>query len=261
MESFNPTLIPASPTGPTMKIPRATALLVGCLVLLQGADFLLTWKLLASPDVYESNPVALAILRQHGWSGLCLFKLGCTAVIVAAALLLRRRRPSAGAWLLVGCCCVMVAVAGYSLTLLPDAHQSQQEWAEIKKENDQITSRLETVKRFLVARRAICRKLLGCRVSLSEAIGEMCLCIEEHRAGLSECLLARLPATDQPRRLAAYLLFNAEQIVKDYPSLAAGLPALRRQAARYLGGRDTEAPLVIVREGGIVTALVTDPAR
>jgi hypothetical protein len=242
-----------------MKLSRSHAALVGCLVVLQGADFILTWKLLSSPDVYEANPLALAILRRHGWVGLSLFKLGCTAVIITSALLLNRRRPTVSAWLLAGCCSLLTAVAGYSLALLGDANQTKQELARIAKKNDQIDERLQAVKRFLVARRAICRDLLEERIELPEALGELSRCIEEHRDGLSECLAETLPSADQPTRLAGYLVFHTEMAVRESPSLQERLPGLRRQAANYLGRRGSKAPLVISGRGGMVTALAAHP--
>ena len=75
-----------------MKHPRwSPVVLAGCFVLLQGADLYLTRQLLPRPDVHEANPLALAVLDRHGWPGVAVFKVACTAV----ALTLGRDTASA----------------------------------------------------------------------------------------------------------------------------------------------------------------------
>src|SRR5262245_2234718 len=104
-----------------MRASKLTILFSGCLVLLQGVDFLLTWTLLEGgvrSDVYEANPLANAILVRQGWQGLAGFKAVCTGIALGAGLLASIRRPAVGLRLLAVECVVMLGVVGYSAALL-----------------------------------------------------------------------------------------------------------------------------------------------
>ena len=95
------------------------ACLIVALLTLQSADVVLTWLLLTTrPDVGEANPLALAVLERHGWSGAVALKLASTAVAVGSVLLVSCKRPVLGRGLLVALCAVMGTVVGYSGTLL-----------------------------------------------------------------------------------------------------------------------------------------------
>jgi hypothetical protein len=93
---------------------------LGLFILLNVADFGLTWRLLngSMPEVVESNPVANACLEQHGWAGLALLKLGVVFVVLAVCLVVSRYRPRTSGRLLVFACTVLAFVVLYSCGVL-----------------------------------------------------------------------------------------------------------------------------------------------
>jgi hypothetical protein len=217
-----------------MKHPRrAVGWLVAGLILLQGADFVLTWRLLSRPGVREANPVALAVLDRHGWAGLALLKGACTAVALAAALLLWRRRAVTAVRLLRGCCAVLAGVAVYSLTLLlSPADPQDAALDEIRARRVVLNGQHREVLRFLRERQAVCKDALSGRHTVPQAIERMARCIERARPGMKPRAAERLPPVDQPARVATYLVFHAGLVAQDVPALLERLPELQREVTR-----------------------------
>jgi hypothetical protein len=84
------------------------------------ADLLLTWVLISQSNgaVYESNPIAGAVLAKFAWPGLAAFKFVAFAVVVCLAALIARQRPALGARVLTFACSTLGGVTIYSCSLL-----------------------------------------------------------------------------------------------------------------------------------------------
>ena len=214
---------------------RFPFVLANCFLFLQAADVLLTCGLLGRADVYEANPLALAVFARQGRLGLALLKLACTAIALVAALLVWRWRPVAGIRLLTAGCAVMTLVAGYSLALLfrpadptvRDLHRALEDGAAL-------ADRIDELHHFNAARLAICRDLLEGRSHLPLAIQAMAICITDHRSCLTNDHV--LPPTDQPSRVAAYLLLQTALRTENTPAQRARLAVLRAEAASLYPG-------------------------
>jgi hypothetical protein len=207
---------------------RLVTLLSVCLVLLQGMDFFLTWGLLnRSPEVREANPLARAVLEQHGWGGLGLMKVVCTAIILAASLLVHRRRARLGAGLLGGVCLLMAGVDGYSLTLFRDDHQ-----AVLEEQYAVLDTQTEGLLRFNAHRVGICRGLLDGRLTLPAAVQELADCIRRERFCLPIPFRRTLPDAHRLERVAVYLAFQSHFLAAREPRFGARAAALREEVAR-----------------------------
>lgn len=196
---------------------RVPLFLLGILLALQGADLVLTWNLLtgARPDVYEANPIALAMLQRFGWVGVALFKGFTSGLAVAAVLVLVRYRPAAGRRVLGGLCLVLLGVVGYSGWLLARPVDPQfQEISELDDDSSSLTQKLDDLRVFAVARTAICADLLAGRVDVPTAVRRMSACLIEHERRLAPRLRITLPSPDAAENVAAYLHFHTCQLVR-----------------------------------------------
>jgi hypothetical protein len=210
-EATKPPMIAARPrpgcvlplVNDIMKL-RAILLLSICFILLQGADFCLTRRLLARSDMMETNPLALTILTRHGWLGIALFKCACTAVTLAAAWLVCLSRARTAAKLLTAVCLLMAGVVGYSgfLLLRPD------EQAAIRQQAAQTEKYLAEVRHFGACRDAICLDYQQGRLSLPDAVELMTRCLRQADR-LPEALRRRLPPANRPELVAGYLLTHS----------------------------------------------------
>jgi hypothetical protein len=88
--------------------------------LLSVADLLLTWVLLRHTDgmVYESNPIANALLTQYGWAGMVIFKFTDVLLVASIALLLCYFQPRAARRVLSMACGIVGSVTLYSVYLV-----------------------------------------------------------------------------------------------------------------------------------------------
>jgi hypothetical protein len=224
---------PAARTGPSVKgtVPMSLrASLIVALLLLQGADVVLTWRLLTTrPDVGEANPLALAVLQRHGWAGAVALKLACTAVAVGSALLVSGKRPALGRGLLVALCAVMATVVGYSGALLagpPSADHA------LLKNSERVSAELDLQwqhMRALQGRRdAVCAELMAGRVTLPQAVGQMTEALEERRERIQGKGQASWPRPDRPGEVARFLVSFCAEV---------GRPADRESALRDLRGQ------------------------
>lgn len=94
--------------------------LVAVFLVLSLGDLLLTWHLIESSGgiVYESNPLAGDILADHGWFGLAVFKSLFTLVVVLLGAIIALYRPRTGLLMFGAGNAVLLAVVGYSLSLV-----------------------------------------------------------------------------------------------------------------------------------------------
>jgi len=84
------------------------------------ADLLLTWALIShgNGEVYESNPIAGAVLAKFHWLGLAAFKFLAFAVVVCLTAIIARQRPAVSARVLTFACSALGGVTLYSCSLL-----------------------------------------------------------------------------------------------------------------------------------------------
>ncbi len=219
-----------------MRHPRRSLfVLIGCLVLLQAADFCLTWALLASGirgDVYEANPLANYILTRYGWAGLASFKSVCSMVALGAILLISRHRAVAGSRLLVVLCLVMGGVVGYSGALLSaPTDKGDEHLVALRRESHQISYSLVALSRLDVYRSAICRDLLDARIDLPTAIERMRNCITHFAPVVHPSSRIDFPNVENPSSLAGYIYFHfhATRLLNKHPDLEPKLGLLARE--------------------------------
>jgi hypothetical protein len=100
-----------------------------CYALLSAADYVLTSALIESSDgvVYESNPVAAALLDTHGWKGLAAFKIAGVLAFLLSVGILILKRPKLAVGLIAAGCAVLLSVTTYSHRLLEDVYRAQQD--------------------------------------------------------------------------------------------------------------------------------------
>lgn len=215
-------------------LSRPAVLLAG-LVVLQLADLTCTWLLLDGgqrQDVVEANPLARALLERHGWAGLVIFKLACTAVAVAAVRLVMVRKPMLGRGVMAGLSLVLLVVVGHSVNLLlrpnhPDSRTVEQEQARKNQLDDYLTA-FADYRRF---RDAVCHDLLAGRASLPEAVVGLQSHLREGASLMGPASRYSLPASDDPGLLAAYLVFHAGLLARQQPEQVDAL--LTQCAALY----------------------------
>jgi hypothetical protein len=201
---------------------------------LQLADLICTWLLLGGQrqDVVEANPLARALLESHGWTGLVIFKLACTAVAVAAVRLVMVRRPLLGRGLLASLYLILLVVIGHSVNLLvrpnhPDTQIVEQEQARRNQLDDCLTALAD----YRRCRDAICRDLLAGRASLPEAVSGLKSHLREGASLLGLAGRYSLPPREDSGLLAAYLVFHAGLLSKQEPEQVDAL--LTQCAALY----------------------------
>ncbi len=185
------------------------------LLLLQGCDLLLTWRLLSGgwPDVYEANPLAAALLARFGWAGLALLKSGCSALIVLAVLAVARRRPVVARRLLGGLCLLLLGVVGYSgwLLLRPDPHA--QEMSQLRGQAAELDHHLASLRRLDRERQLICLDILQGRSDLPAGVRRMSAYLAEKGPDLASSVQACLPEADRLEDVAAFLYFHASRLI------------------------------------------------
>ncbi len=219
--------------------PRAC--LYVALVLLQGADVVLTWRLLTTrPEVQEANPVALAVLERHGWAGAVALKLACTAAALGCVLAIGRARPVLSQCLLGGMCSLMLGVVTYSVVLLarpedPDSLQI----AASRRLTDSLNQELSSLNELMGTRRSLCADLLERRLDLPEAVRRMAGDLHRLSSRLTPRTRRCLPACGRPEAVARYLVGHCnptpaqggdgamaplrEQLALHYPSATVGM--------------------------------------
>jgi len=214
--------------------------LLGALLLLQGADVVLTWRLLtARPDVGEANPLALAVLERHGWSGAVVLKAASTAVALGCVLLVSRLRPAFSRPLLTGLCAIVLAVVGYSAVLLVRPEQADEgPLADSLREAARVDEQRARMDELMRAREALCVELLAGRLSLPEAVERMSAHLRAGRERLLPTLRAGWPAAGCPGLVAAYLVLHCtraphgppprlrDELDRHYPEGVGGTPSL-----------------------------------
>jgi hypothetical protein len=101
-------------THSSVRFPHAGKQLL--FAILGLADLTLTWVLIQQGrgQVYEANPLAAWCLRNHGWSGLVVFKAVMLLCGAGVAAVISRRRPGTGGRLLALGCVATASVVGYS---------------------------------------------------------------------------------------------------------------------------------------------------
>jgi hypothetical protein len=190
---------------------RTLSWLVGGFLLLQAADFVFTWLLLSGVrrgDVYESNPVAQAILDRGGWAGLAAFKLAITGVALAAGLAVAQRRPSAGLRLLVVLCLMMVGVNVYSGTLLAAPDQNARAEKQALARHVDLHQRMDLNREFVNLRDVLCDDLLDGRTDTEQATERLREHVHQFAPQLRLPAAGRLPDPTRNDELAAYLAFH-----------------------------------------------------
>ena len=219
-----------------MKLTSRVALLpVGLLLLLQGCDLLLTWRLLsgAHPDVHEANPLAATLLQHFGWTGVALLKLATSTLLLLVIFALGRRRPVVATRLLGGLCLVMAGVILYSgWLLLRPVDPLVRQMPGMAEQDARLTHYIDGVGRFARKRRVICIELLGGRIDLSAGVRRMKDCLAEEQPHLASSMLAYLPVADRPEEVAAFLYFHASRLVKEGEASQGALTALEQQMSR-----------------------------
>jgi hypothetical protein len=214
---------------------RGSLILICSLLLLQGCDFLLTWRLLsgACPDIYEANPLAAALLDRFGWASLAWLKTGTSCLVVGAVLLVARRRPVLAGRLMGGMCVVMAGVVGYSSwLLLRPADPLVQDISTMNQEKVVLDSQLLGVGRFARKRKLICSDVLTGRIALAAGMKKLHACLLEEIPRLNPTVRAFLPATDRPTEVAAFLYFHASRLVDEGAAHPGQLAILRRQVSK-----------------------------
>ncbi|MFO0843196.1 MAG: DUF5658 family protein [Gemmataceae bacterium] len=216
----------------------------GCLILLQGVDFLFTWALLDGGmhlDVYEANPVANAILARQGWLGLAGYKGLCTAVALVAGLVVSARRPAVGLRLLAVECLVMSGVVGWSAVLVQRPAETQHnEMTLLEQRGHQLHDRIKCTHQFHVAREEICRLVIRGEAGLYVGLERMRTCIESNRPKLTRAQQRGLPDTRYTAQVAAYLYHHCSRLLELEPGGAARLESL----GRAIGRRFPTAPRI-----------------
>jgi hypothetical protein len=93
---------------------------MACFVVLSAVDLLLTWVLLQNTGgmVYESNPIANALLSRYGWAGMIMFKLTDVLLVAWIVTLLSIFQPRAARRVLSIACGIVGMVALYSSYLI-----------------------------------------------------------------------------------------------------------------------------------------------
>jgi hypothetical protein len=88
--------------------------------MLSAADLLLTWILLQNTNgaVYESNPIANALLGKYGWAGMIMFKATDVLIVAWIVLLLSVFQPRAARRVLSAACGIVGSVTLYSSYLV-----------------------------------------------------------------------------------------------------------------------------------------------
>lgn len=208
---------------------RPVLALTSCFVLLQGIDFFFTWLLLEGgirQDVYEANPVALAILSRHGWAALAGFKALCSLVALGAVLLACRYYGTVGLKLLALLCLIMGGVVGYSGVLLAQPTDSRMSLM-VREESREVMlmHRIRHVQGFDRERTEICKKLLRGDLDLQAAMVQIRLCLQRYDLLLSAVEKQRLPDFTQPDQVASYLYHYSSRVAEGSPQL---LPVLER---------------------------------
>ena len=221
-----------------MRHPRRYLLpLTACLVLLQAADFCLTWVLLASGlrnDVVEANPLALSILDRFGWAGLAGFKSACSLVALAAILAVSRRRVNAATRLLAALCLVMAGVVGYSGALLaspPPTHEPN--LARLERQSRDISLSIQALTQLDRERSAICRKLLDGRTELPQAMEEMRDCLTRYAPRVTRAGRADFPEREQSAQVASYVYYHATRLPRLTARQADRLPEVAAEVGRH----------------------------
>jgi hypothetical protein len=198
-----------------MTLPHAGALLAGSFVLLQAVDFCLTHLLLAGvrPDVYEANPLATHILKDHGWLGLGIFKLLCTLAGLIAVGLLWRQCAAAAQRVLVVMCLIMVSVVVYSGTLLAGSvDPAADHMSVLRKEANIIAERFDRLRKFEDLQVRVCEDYFAGRDSLDEALARMGQCLEVHTHHLLSAHRDNLPKASRKDHVAAYLYLKVSTL-------------------------------------------------
>jgi hypothetical protein len=223
-----------------LSLARYGPLLAGCLILLQGADFLLTWVLLgvsARPDVYEANPLANAVLARHGWVGVAAFKALCGAVALGAVVLAGRRSPALAARLLTAQCMIMAGVVGYSAALVarPDGGDGHR-LAALEAAVARTDGKFAALERFAAERAEICRALLAGEHTFATAIERMGACLDRHGHLLTPLHRSRLPDVNRPSQVAAYLYHYCSRVLDGAPQQGYSLQRVGEELRRQYPG-------------------------
>jgi len=108
---------PAS--APALAVPLQIEIPLGRMALftlLSVVDLALTWVLLqySGGVVYESNPIANALLAHHGWAGMVIFKLSDILLVASIILVLSFFQPRAARRVLTLACLIVGCVTLYS---------------------------------------------------------------------------------------------------------------------------------------------------
>jgi hypothetical protein len=222
---------------------RHFGVLLGCcLVVLQGADLVLTWRLLQRPDVYEANPLARGVVARFGDAGLIGFKGICTAVVLGIVLFVWQRRAVVAKRLLCVCCLLLAGTSIWSLAMLSRQSDVASE-SVLLAEQAGLDRQMDEAMRFYDERLLIAEDLLAGRISLAAAVEPMARCIERYRPGLVAPVRAALPATDQPSEVSLYLISLVAMVGKHTPEGRARLAVLHKELDdRY--PRSTRASVV-----------------
>jgi hypothetical protein len=214
--------------------------LLGTLLLLQVADFALTWALVSGrvhQDVYEANPLANAILARGGWVGLGAFKFACAALALGTVLLVWQRRPGTGARLTAGLSLAMLTVVGYSVALLARTDSGQPgDLAPIAERGARIDNEHRAFTAFRSRRLDLCRDLLHGRLDLAGAAGRMARLLAEYRDQFNPRFSAALPNHACEVSVAAYLCQHCDRLAAVDRTLVPLVKRLRQQQAIPLAG-------------------------
>src|SRR5262245_51999307 len=166
-------------------------ILIASFLALHVLDFFLTWLLLSqSAQVYEANPLANRILASHGWLGLGMFKLACSAAALLAGLAVWRLRPASGQRLFQAMSLVLLGVVGYSVFLLTGPaqaaeHSDATQTAQNSRHLEQTRDRWHE---FIAQRNHICHQLASGALTTAEATDQLDLCLARHRHSFSSYL-------------------------------------------------------------------------
>jgi hypothetical protein len=244
--SDHPPLLPPWTVPSMLEKVLSRGVLLSCFILLQGADFLLTWLLVGSghrTDVYEANPAALSILSRFGWAGLGMYKLAFTVIAAGAVLLVWQRRATTGRRLACFLCLAMLTVVGYSGVLLSRPQDPVvASIPALKARDSAISWQIEQLQHFMRQRNAISQDLLTGKIDCHQAIARMAELIQVGSASLARHHRSVMPRPDRPTELASYLYHHTSRLATDHPRWGARLTELRRElaegypAARFLAG-------------------------
>jgi hypothetical protein len=225
--------------------------LIVSLLLLQSADVTLTWVLLSSrPEVVEANPLALAVMQRHGWTGAVLLKLASTAVALGCVLIISRTRPVSGNVLLTGLSTLMLGVVGYSAVLLSrpeDPGHGRQELS--RRTAARLDQQWEAVRELVRLRNALCLDLMSGSVELPEAVRQMAAALRQHSDRLSPMTRTVWPSANSAERVALYLVVQCHSGAAGTPQSPEALSEVRAQLAEHY----PEANQLVKRTSGPLT--------